>query len=226
MAERLVSLVGSQAAPVRHIHFDGITFERSRPTFLGGPTSRRFMASGSGDWSIYPSAAVYLSGSENIVLSGCTLREIGGNAVMMRGFNRWNRVSSNEIHGCGDSAVVLLGSPRGGMISADVTDSNVPQDVIVHKNHIHETGVLTKQSSPIFLGISYHNNVTDNAMYNGPRAGINFNDNAGGVSPSTVSTHTRSLLQENTQQNVPQFYSTHSRTHFFVPIKKKIKVAV
>ena len=67
-----------------------------------------------------------------------------------------------------------------GIASADVTDGNMPTDNVVHNNHIHETGVLTKQSAPFYSGIAAHNTVTDNLMYNGPRAGINFNDNAGG----------------------------------------------
>ena len=48
------------------ISFEGITFERSRTTFLGGSTAPRFQASGSGDWSVYPSGAVYLEGTEGV----------------------------------------------------------------------------------------------------------------------------------------------------------------
>ena len=36
---------------------------------------------------------------------------------------------------------------------------------------MHENGVLTKQSSPYFQTVACHNNITNNVMYNGPRAG-------------------------------------------------------
>ena len=45
---------------------------------------------------------------------------------------------------------------------------------------MHENGILTKQSSPYFQTVSCHNNITNNVMYNGPRAGINMNDGFGG----------------------------------------------
>ena len=83
VSERLVSLIGSQAAPVRHIEFHGITFTQSLPTFLGGTTANRSMAPGTGDWSIFPSGAVYLEGTEHITVANCTFEEIGGNALFM-----------------------------------------------------------------------------------------------------------------------------------------------
>jgi hypothetical protein len=43
-------------------------FQNSRVTFLGGTTSPRFQASGSGDWSLYASGALYLSGTEKITV--------------------------------------------------------------------------------------------------------------------------------------------------------------
>ena len=49
VAERLVSMVGTQQAPVMNISFTGITFEHSTPTFLGGETAPRFQASCSRD---------------------------------------------------------------------------------------------------------------------------------------------------------------------------------
>ena len=48
VAERLVSLVGSQGAPVVGIRFENLTLQYSRPTFLGGPTSKRFQANALG----------------------------------------------------------------------------------------------------------------------------------------------------------------------------------
>ena len=80
----------------------------------------------------------------------------------------------------GDSAIALVGRPLGGVVSVDGTNGDFPSDTLVDRNHIHETGELTKQSSPFFQTISCHNNITNNVMYNGPRAGINLNDGFGG----------------------------------------------
>lgn len=62
------------------------------------------------------------------------------------------------------------------MTSVDGTDGNFPSDNLITRNHFHENGVLTKQSSPYFQTVACHNNITFNVMYNGPRAGINLND--------------------------------------------------
>ena len=65
-------------------------------------------------------------------------------------------------------------------MSADGTNGDFPADNIIDSNHIHEVGALTKQSSPYFQTIACHNNITNNVMYNMPRAAINLNDGFGG----------------------------------------------
>ena len=175
VSERLVSLVGTQEAPVSHLQFQGITFTQTLPTFLGGTSANRSMAPGTGDWSIFKSGAMYLEGTEHVTVANCTFNEIGGNALFMYGYNRWNTVADTEFVWLGDSAVALVGVAKGGLASTDGTDGNFPSDTLVTRNHIHENGVLTKQSSPFFQTVACHNNVTYNVMYNGPRAGINLN---------------------------------------------------
>lgn len=174
VSERLVSLIGTQEKPVAHLHFNGITFTQSLPTFLGGSTANRSMAPGTGDWSIFNSGAMYLSGTEHIEVANCTFREIGGNGVFMYGYNRWNTVAQSEFVWLGDSAVALVGVGDDGLASVSGLDGNFPSDNTITRNHIHENGVLTKQSSPYFQTVACHNNITYNVMYNGPRAGINF----------------------------------------------------
>ena len=107
-SERLVSLIGTQQKPVANIQFHGITFTQSFPTFLGGISSNRSMAPGTGDWSIFKSGAVFFQGTEHVTVSQCTFREIGGNALFMYGFNRFNCVSSNEFVWLGDRRDFLL----------------------------------------------------------------------------------------------------------------------
>ena len=87
--ERLVELVGTMDKPVSFLHFQGITFTKSLVTFLGGNSAPRSMAPGSGDWSIFPSAALYLEGTDHITVAGycatrpqragrCLVAQLGG----------------------------------------------------------------------------------------------------------------------------------------------------
>ena len=118
------------------------------PTFLGGTSANRSMAPGTGDWSIFRSGAVYLEGTEHVTVSRCTFREVGGNGLFMYSYNRWNTVSESEFVWLGDSAVALVGVPKGGLASVDGTDGNFPSDCVISGNHMHENGVLTKQVIP------------------------------------------------------------------------------
>lgn len=92
-------------------------------------------------------------------------------AVMMMGYNQYNTVADSEFVWLGDSGVALVGRPKGGLVSIDGTNGDFPSDNTIVGNHFHENGILTKQSSPYFQTIACHNNITNNVMYNGPRAG-------------------------------------------------------
>ena len=119
-AYRLKTLaVLSGTAIVRPFPAFRITFTESLVTFLGGTTAPRFIAPGTGDWSIYPSAAVYLEGTEAITLANCTFTELGGNGLMMMGYNSRNTIADSEFVWLGDSAIALVGRTNvvGGLVS-------------------------------------------------------------------------------------------------------------
>lgn len=137
---------------------------------------KKYYSPGVGDWSIYPSGAVYMDGAEHVVLDNCTFTQLGGNAVFMFGYNRFHNISWSEFNHLGDSAVALVGRSH----LADATGGDFPSDVTVAHNHIHEIGIITKQASPFFQTVSCGNTISSNVLYNGPRAGINFNDGMGG----------------------------------------------
>eukprot|EP01048_Picozoa_sp_COSAG05_P039706 COSAG05_NODE_19907_length_286_cov_0.705882_1_plen_69_part_01 len=61
-------------------------------------------------------------------------------------YNRWNTVADSEFVWLGDSAVALIGRAKGGLASTDGTDGNFPSDNLITRNHMHENGILTKQS--------------------------------------------------------------------------------
>ena len=95
---------------------------------------------------------------------------------MRTGYNRWHNISRSEFVWLGDSAVALVGRSE----LADATAGDFPSDISVMRNHMHEVGIITKQASPYFQTVAASNTVHGNVMYNGPRAGINFNDGVAG----------------------------------------------
>ena len=94
-------------------------------------------------------------------------------------YYRWHNVTRSEFVYLGDSAVALVGRSH----LADATAGDFPSDVTVAHCHMHELGIITKQASPYFQTVSCDNHVHHNVMYNGPRAGINFNDGADRTAP-------------------------------------------
>jgi hypothetical protein len=51
-----------------------------------------------------------------------------------------------------------------------------PANNVVSQNHIHDIGIFGKQTSCYFQAITANVTLKSNICYNGPRAGINFND--------------------------------------------------
>lgn len=77
----------------------------------------------------------------------------------------------------GDSAMVAWGYTNG----IDGTDGEQPRFTKVIGNLIHELGHFTKQASAWFQAKTAQTLIQNNIIFNGPRAGINFNDGFGGA---------------------------------------------
>jgi hypothetical protein len=77
----------------------------------------------------------------------------------------------------GESAFAAVGRTA----KFDATQGDYPQDNTIEYNHLHELGIHTKQTAGYFQSQAAHNHVTGNAIYNGPRSGVNWND---GTRPS------------------------------------------
>jgi hypothetical protein len=176
----LINSTGSQAEPVVGVGFLGLTFRDSSPNYLGphGTPS-------GGDWAVERSAALFFEGTEQTLISGCLLTSLDANAVFFSGYNRGAVVTKNEFLGIGETAISQWGyadgSPVPGM-GFDLTAGNQPRGTQVTSNVVHEVGLYTKQNSFYFQSQSFGNVITDNIAYNGPRAGVNFDDGAGGGS--------------------------------------------
>ncbi len=110
----------------------------------------------------------------------------------MSGF-LWTGKQNTKIH----SAIALWGdtegiefenTTNGGVYATmgwDGTPGNQPRGTLVSNNYAHELGIFEKQSSFYFQAKSCLNTISNNIFFNGPRAGINFNDGFGGGSKVT-----------------------------------------
>lgn len=176
----LINATGTQEDPVVGVGFLGIGFKDTAPNYMGphGTPS-------GGDWAIERSAAVFFEGTLNTEIDGCYFTTLDGNALFFSGFNRFAAVTRNEFYSIGETCISQWGytdgSPVPGM-GFDATAGNQPRGTLVAFNYAHEMGLWTKQNSFYFQAESFLNVLQGNIAYNGPRAGINFDDGMGGGS--------------------------------------------
>mmetsp|Transcript_30791 Transcript_30791/g.60069 ORF Transcript_30791/g.60069 Transcript_30791/m.60069 type:complete len:473 (+) Transcript_30791:942-2360(+) len=177
----LLNLTGTQWQPVVGNKVEGITFTAAAYTYMdphGVPSA--------GDWALDRIAAVFLQGTENVVLDKCVFDRLDGNGVMVSGYNRFATVQNSDFSYIGGNAMAAWGftnetsgvnHPQAGV---DGTDGNHPRYTTVTSNTAREVGLYEKQSSFYVQAKTAQSKITGNVFFNGPRAGINANDGFGG----------------------------------------------
>jgi len=186
----LLNISGTQWAPVKDVTLDGLTFKSSRYTYMdphGVPSA--------GDWALDRISAVFLQGTEGVHVQNSIFERLDGNAVMVSGYNRNATIQDNDFSYIGGNAVVAWGytnetensgypyySPNTNYPQAGVdgTDGNHPRYTSVLRNSAREIGLYEKQSSFFMEAKTAQSLISGNVFFNGPRAGINFNDGFGG----------------------------------------------
>lgn len=179
----LFMVMGSQEEPVKQVSFKGLMFKDTAYTYL----DPHGMPSG-GDWALERMGALYFEGTENTVVDSCVLERLDGNGIMISGYNRGVTIQNNEFAWIGDSAIGSWGYTTGAGIDGmgvDGTDGNQPRFNKILNNFVHELGIWEKQSSFYFQAKTCQNMILGNIFFNGPRAGVNFNDGFGGASNLT-----------------------------------------
>mmetsp|Transcript_67792 Transcript_67792/g.107564 ORF Transcript_67792/g.107564 Transcript_67792/m.107564 type:complete len:816 (-) Transcript_67792:152-2599(-) len=182
----LLNYTGSMAKPVENQVIRGVTLQDTELTYLDD----HGMPSG-GDWALQRTAAVYLDGVRNVTISSNVMTRLDGNAISVNRYARDVLIYRNEIVWNGDNAVSMWGDtqnisfPDGTTMGYDGTDGNQPRGTRFIQNFVHEIGIWEKQSSMWFQAKSCSNVLEGNIFFNGPRAGINFNDGFGGNSTLT-----------------------------------------
>lgn len=176
----LFNVTGTQGAPVANVSFLGLGFRDAALSYLqphGLPSS--------GDWALARTGALFLEGTVGTELRGCVFDRLDGTAVFLSGFTRGARIVGNEFRWLGESAIALwgygAGSPVPGM-GPDLTGGDQPRGTLIAGNIAREIGIWEKQSSFVFQAEAGLTNISGNIAYNGPRAGINFNEDSIGGS--------------------------------------------
>eukprot|EP00118_Oscarella_pearsei_P004070 m.16912 g.16912 ORF g.16912 m.16912 type:complete len:817 (+) comp27198_c0_seq1:101-2551(+) len=166
-----VNVTGSAANPVHDVVFRGITFTHTSTTFM-----KFYEVPSGGDWSIHRGATFFITGAERVRVEDCVFDQPGGNGVFLSNYVRNSTISGCEFYACGDSAIVSAGSTD----LMNGTLGTYPAYNVIERNHIHEIGIFGKQTSGYFKAVARRNVIRENVMYNGPRAGVNFNDGFAG----------------------------------------------
>eukprot|EP00475_Leptophrys_vorax_P015852 TRINITY_DN2221_c0_g2_i1.p1 TRINITY_DN2221_c0_g2~~TRINITY_DN2221_c0_g2_i1.p1 ORF type:complete len:787 (-),score=214.49 TRINITY_DN2221_c0_g2_i1:1749-4109(-) len=176
----LINVQSPQQKPVENLKLVGLGFRDTAYTYMdphGVPSG--------GDWALQRSGAVFLEGTSGAVIDNCAFFRLDGNALMISGYNSEFTLSNSIFSWIGDSAVAQWGYTDelsdGGVHGYDgVSNTQQPRGSLIENNFIHEVGIFEKQSSFYFQAKSCQNTIRGNVMFNGPRAGINFNDGFGG----------------------------------------------
>ncbi len=179
----LISIKGFKNIPVEDITISGINFRDTAYTYM----DLHGMPSG-GDWGLQRMGALFLEDTTNVTIENGIFERLDGNAIMVSGYNRNTTIQYNEFVWIGDSAIAQWGYTSGANVTGmgwDGTDGNQPRYSRILYNFAHELGIWEKQSSFYFQAKSCQNLLMGNIFFNGPRAGINFNDGFGGGSNLT-----------------------------------------
>ena len=169
--ETLFFLQGTKDLPVINITLVNLTFAHTVSTFL-----RPYGMPSGGGWAIHRGGAIFVEGVDGFLIQNCLFFSPGGNAVFLSDYVRNAVIEHNEFVYTGDSAIASLGSVH----LMDGTLGNQPRGTKVLSNLMHEIGIWGKQTAGYFQGLACETLVQNNVMFNGPRAGINFNDGLGG----------------------------------------------
>eukprot|EP01079_Euglenida_sp_SAG-EU17-18_P010637 gene10638-1933_t len=176
----MFNISGTQDAPVRNVSMLGLTVRDSSPFYMGPHGTPA-----GGDWAVERSGAVFMEGVEGALLKGCLFTYLDANAVFVSSYARNVVITENEFLSIGETAISQWGTTDGSPVPGmgfDATKGNQPRGTEVSYNLVHEVGLWTKQNSFYFQSSSFGNHIVGNIGYNGPRAGINFDDGMGGGS--------------------------------------------
>jgi len=177
-----------------------------------------------GDWGLQRTGAVFLEGTERVVITNNTFTTLDGNALFLSGYNQYTLIENNEFVWIGDTAIASWGYSN----EIDATGGDFPRYTQVIGNLIHEIGHFEKQSSGWFQALTAQTLLTHNIIFNGPRAGININDGFGGGNQITENLLFNECRESgdhgpfNSWDRIPYLTKVNNDTPSLVPLYNEI----
>ncbi|MCH2373780.1 MAG: right-handed parallel beta-helix repeat-containing protein, partial [Planctomycetes bacterium] len=114
------------------------------------------------------SDAIYLIGGEHNRIAGCTVRNVGGNGVILHGGKKSGVVSS-DLYDLGRGGVVLMGGDRKTLD---------PGGLFVENSHIHHYSQIERAYLPaVHLRDGIGNRAAHNLIHDAPHCGILYSGN-------------------------------------------------
>ena len=169
--DELIVVMGTQDQPVMNITIANLTLAHTAATYLSS-----YEVPSGGDWSVHRGAAVFIEGAKHFLVQNCLFDSPGSNGLFLSNYVRDAVIEGNEFVWVGDNAIVAVGSAN----LIDGTDGNQPRGTKVLGNLVHEIGIYGKQVCAYVQSVACQTMLVGNVFFNGPRAGINFNDGFGG----------------------------------------------
>ena len=169
--DELIVVMGTQDQPVMNITIANLTLAHTAATYLSS-----YEVPSGGDWSVHRGAAVFIEGAEHVLVQNCLFDSPGGNGLFLSNYIRDAVIEGNEFVWVGDNAIVAVGSAN----LIDGTNGNQPRGTKILGNLVHEIGIYGKQVCACVQSVACQTMLVGNVFFNGPRAGVNFNDGFGG----------------------------------------------
>ena len=161
----IVSVHGDANLPVHDLTIKGITFSHTPNNFL-----RRFEAPSGGDYSIHRGAALFLQGTERVLIEDCTFTHLGSNALVVSNYNVNTTIAYNSFRWLGESAIILQGETAG---IDGVSNINQPTRTHVEGNIARDFSNYIKQGDAIFQSLVRSSVWAANLGFNSPRSIFN-----------------------------------------------------
>lgn len=188
-ASELFRLTGDTPdRPIQNIKFTGIHFTKTHRTLFNSVYERPLR----GDWGLARTGVLFMENAKNVAVTNCRFDEIGGNAIMMSGYNEKHSIDSNQMTQIGASAVLIVGREEAvrdpshwdnddhktviNDTSAGPKSENYPRDITISNTYMYDLGIYEKQVSGICISIAARIHVKGNTIHRCPRAGINISD--------------------------------------------------